>query len=254
MDGKTGVNLLTKGNLVVADQTLLTTIVSQDPMYVYFDVDESTMLHVQQLIRKGKATSYRDAAYPVEVGLTSEKGYPHRGHDRLRQQPGQPRHRDAQRPRQLLQQGPHPHPRPVRPRPHPRRPAPPGAPSSPTAPWAATRGSRSSSSWATTTRSPAATSQVGAVQEGGLREITSGLERGRVGHRGRPVARPARASPSSRDASRCPRIAGSAAGGRHGSGAVARRRREAIETAQRRVRPAPPAPVLGERGEQDPRH
>ena len=40
--GRTSVNLLTKGNLVVADQTLLTTIVSQDPMYVYFDVDTAT--------------------------------------------------------------------------------------------------------------------------------------------------------------------------------------------------------------------
>jgi RND family efflux transporter MFP subunit len=77
--GKTSVNLLTKGNLVVADQTLLTTIVSQDPMYVYFDVDESTVLHIQRLIRAGKVTSYRDAQYPVEIGLSNEKGFPHRG-------------------------------------------------------------------------------------------------------------------------------------------------------------------------------
>jgi len=79
INGKTGVNLLTKGNLVVADQTMLTTIVSLDPMYVYFDVDESTMLRVQRLIREGKATSYQKAAYPVEVGLANEQGYPHRG-------------------------------------------------------------------------------------------------------------------------------------------------------------------------------
>jgi len=77
--GKTGVNQLTKGNLVVADQTLLTTVVSQDPMYVYFDVDMSTMLHVQALIRQGKAKSYREAAYPIAVALTSETGYPHQG-------------------------------------------------------------------------------------------------------------------------------------------------------------------------------
>jgi hypothetical protein len=34
---------LTLGNLVVQDQTLLTTVVSMDPMYVYFDVDEATV-------------------------------------------------------------------------------------------------------------------------------------------------------------------------------------------------------------------
>jgi RND family efflux transporter MFP subunit len=77
--GKTGVNLLTKGNLVVADQTLLTTVVSQDPMYVYFDVDEATVLRVQKLIREGKATSYQKAAYPIDVGLANEAGYPHHG-------------------------------------------------------------------------------------------------------------------------------------------------------------------------------
>jgi multidrug efflux system membrane fusion protein len=58
---------------------VLTTVVSMDLMYVYFEVDESTMLRVQELIRQGKATSYREAAYPVHVGLTSEAGYAHQG-------------------------------------------------------------------------------------------------------------------------------------------------------------------------------
>jgi len=79
IDGRTGVNLLTKGNLAVADQTVLTTIVSQDPMYAYFDVDENTVLLVRRLIREGKATSYEQAAYPVAVGLVSEQGFPHQG-------------------------------------------------------------------------------------------------------------------------------------------------------------------------------
>ena len=43
-----------KGNLVVADQTLLTTIVSVDPMYVKFDVDERRLLRIQQEVREGK--------------------------------------------------------------------------------------------------------------------------------------------------------------------------------------------------------
>ena len=46
--------MITKGNLVNADQTLLTTIVSVDPVYAYFDVDESTILQVQADVRSGK--------------------------------------------------------------------------------------------------------------------------------------------------------------------------------------------------------
>src|SRR5947209_3747939 len=52
IDGRIGRTLVTRGNLVMADQTLLTTIVSMDPMYAYFDVDEQTMLRVQELIRE----------------------------------------------------------------------------------------------------------------------------------------------------------------------------------------------------------
>jgi RND family efflux transporter MFP subunit len=40
------------GNLVTADQTTLTTIVSMDPIYAYFDVDEQTLLRVEQMIRE----------------------------------------------------------------------------------------------------------------------------------------------------------------------------------------------------------
>jgi multidrug efflux system membrane fusion protein len=70
--------LVTPGNLIVADQTLLTTIVSQDPMYAYFDVDEPTVLRVQQLIREGKYTSA--ARVPVFLGLSNEQDYPHVGY------------------------------------------------------------------------------------------------------------------------------------------------------------------------------
>lgn len=79
IDGKTGVNLITKGNLVVADQTLLTTIVSLDPMYAYFDVDEGTVLYIRDLIRQGKAKSYQDAAYPVWISLSNQTGFPFKG-------------------------------------------------------------------------------------------------------------------------------------------------------------------------------
>ncbi len=80
--GRIGRTLVTRGNLVAADQTLLTTLVSQDPMYVYFDVDEPTVLRVQKLIREGKLPSVqqKNAHIPVFLGLATESDYPHEGY------------------------------------------------------------------------------------------------------------------------------------------------------------------------------
>jgi RND family efflux transporter MFP subunit len=83
ISGRVSRYVVTAGNLVQAgDQgggTLLTTIVSVDPMYAYFDVDEQTVLRVRQLIREGKAKSARDGELPVWLGLANEEGYPHPG-------------------------------------------------------------------------------------------------------------------------------------------------------------------------------
>jgi RND family efflux transporter MFP subunit len=79
--GQIGRTLITKGNLVVANQTALTTVVSLDPMYAYFDVDEPTVERVRQLIREGKLPSAREEGkkIPVYLGLTSEQNFPHEG-------------------------------------------------------------------------------------------------------------------------------------------------------------------------------
>jgi RND family efflux transporter MFP subunit len=81
--GRVSRYVVTVGNLVQAgDQgggTLLTTIVSVDPMYAYFDVDEHTALRVRQLVREGRSDSPRDGGFPVSLGLASEEGYPHQG-------------------------------------------------------------------------------------------------------------------------------------------------------------------------------
>lgn len=79
IDGRASRNYITVGNLVAADQTLLTTIVSQDPMDVYFDVDELTVLRIQQMIRDGKFKSARrHNDVTVFVGLPTEQGkFPH---------------------------------------------------------------------------------------------------------------------------------------------------------------------------------
>jgi RND family efflux transporter MFP subunit len=83
IDGRISRYFVTTGNLVQAgDQgggTLLTTIVSVDPMHAYFDVDEHTALRVRQLVREGKSGSPRDGRFPVLLGLASEEAYPHLG-------------------------------------------------------------------------------------------------------------------------------------------------------------------------------
>lgn len=79
IDGKISRNLLTVGNLVTKDETLLTTIVTVDPMFAYFDVDERTFLTVQDAIRTGKIQMKGPGQAPVEMGLATETGFPHQG-------------------------------------------------------------------------------------------------------------------------------------------------------------------------------
>ncbi|MEX0677645.1 MAG: efflux RND transporter periplasmic adaptor subunit [Pirellulales bacterium] len=77
--GRISRTLVTVGNLVTANVTLLTTIVSMDPMYAYFDVDEPTVLKIQKASREGKVKAGRDAKSPLELGLDIDQGYPYQG-------------------------------------------------------------------------------------------------------------------------------------------------------------------------------
>jgi RND family efflux transporter MFP subunit len=83
VSGRVSRYIVTLGNLIQSgDQgggTLLTTIVSVDPMYVYFDMDEHTVLRVRQLIREGKASSAGETEWPVALGLANEEGFHHQG-------------------------------------------------------------------------------------------------------------------------------------------------------------------------------
>ncbi len=80
IDGQVSRYYLTLGNLVNQDQTLLTTIVSLDPIYAFFDVDEPTLLRARRAINQGtiKKTEGK-MAYPVLLGLQGEDGFPHAG-------------------------------------------------------------------------------------------------------------------------------------------------------------------------------
>jgi RND family efflux transporter MFP subunit len=73
---------VTRGNLVTGGSnggTLLTSVVSTDPMYLYFEGDEQAYLRYGQMARSGERPSSRDVATPVQVGLANEEGFPHTG-------------------------------------------------------------------------------------------------------------------------------------------------------------------------------
>jgi multidrug efflux system membrane fusion protein len=113
IDGMVSRYYFTLGNLANQDQTLLTTVVSVDPVYAYFDVDERTLLEIANLLNKKElhlrprpsdlAALIASAAaqagggsgpwqagwtaetlieapdIPVLLGLQGEQGYPHKG-------------------------------------------------------------------------------------------------------------------------------------------------------------------------------
>lgn len=75
--GRVGRALATAGNLARADDTLLTTVVSQDPVYVYFDCDEQSYLRYNA--QRADPAHRAIGADPVRVGLANESGFPHAG-------------------------------------------------------------------------------------------------------------------------------------------------------------------------------
>ncbi len=83
VNGRVSRYVVTVGNLVQAgDQgsgTLLTTIVSVDPMYATFDVDERTIQRIGHLTRQGNPRSASETVWPVSLGLATEEGFPHQG-------------------------------------------------------------------------------------------------------------------------------------------------------------------------------
>jgi membrane fusion protein, multidrug efflux system len=82
--GRVSRHLVSIGNLVQGSDngasTLLTSIVSLDPIYVYFDMDEATYVRNSRLWFEGKRPSSRDTANPVQVTLVGETKPSHDGH------------------------------------------------------------------------------------------------------------------------------------------------------------------------------
>ncbi len=79
ISGRIGRQLVDPGNLVKADESILTTIVSIDPIHAYFNVDERTLLRLRRLMQQGKAEMSGSAHVKVRLGLADEKDHPHEG-------------------------------------------------------------------------------------------------------------------------------------------------------------------------------
>jgi RND family efflux transporter MFP subunit len=79
IDGRISRAAVTPGNLVNAGEPVLTTIVSMDRVYAYFDASEATYLKYVRAAKDGTRPSSRETANPVLMGLSDEEGYPHQG-------------------------------------------------------------------------------------------------------------------------------------------------------------------------------
>jgi len=72
-------NLISGGSGGDTDATLLTTIVSLDPIHVVFDVDQAAYLRYVRGALDGTRANPRDAANPVRIGLPDDRDYPYAG-------------------------------------------------------------------------------------------------------------------------------------------------------------------------------
>ncbi len=79
--GRISRTLVTAGNWIsagsVSGATLLTTIVSEDPIYIYFDVSENNYIKYRRLAERGVAAGAAEPGAPVEIALPDERGFPH---------------------------------------------------------------------------------------------------------------------------------------------------------------------------------
>ena len=83
ISGRISRHMVTQGNLInggTAESTLLTTIVSLDPIYCYFEADERSYLKYVRLSRTGERPSSRDVRNPAYLALANETGFPHQGY------------------------------------------------------------------------------------------------------------------------------------------------------------------------------
>lgn len=79
--GRISRRLVDRGNLVKADDTIITNVVTQDPIYAYFDVDDLTFMQISQQLKAARsAGSPASALPPVKLKVSGESDYTHEGH------------------------------------------------------------------------------------------------------------------------------------------------------------------------------
>ncbi|MGA0610824.1 efflux RND transporter periplasmic adaptor subunit [Caldimonas sp. KR1-144] len=78
--GRTSRANVTPGNLVGIGDPVLTSVVSNDKVYAYFDASEATYLKYAQAAREGTRASGRETAHPVTMALSDDSGFVHQGH------------------------------------------------------------------------------------------------------------------------------------------------------------------------------
>jgi RND family efflux transporter MFP subunit len=82
ISGRISRNLVSVGNLITGgttQSTVLTTIVSLDPIYCYFEADERSYLKGMRQVRNGDSTNGRTGKQPVYLALADEANFPHQG-------------------------------------------------------------------------------------------------------------------------------------------------------------------------------
>lgn len=79
IDGRVSRESVTVGNLVQADSTTLTTIVSKDPIYAYFDVDQRSVLEYLEATQGKRAKVEEGELFPIRMALENDVGFPHEG-------------------------------------------------------------------------------------------------------------------------------------------------------------------------------
>jgi multidrug efflux system membrane fusion protein len=80
LEGRISRRMVDPGNLVNADQTVLTTLVSIDPMYAYFDVDERTYLELAEATRQQGHSWFSVLRFPVLMRLANEDDFHTKGY------------------------------------------------------------------------------------------------------------------------------------------------------------------------------
>jgi RND family efflux transporter MFP subunit len=80
VDGRMSDRKVSIGDIVTANSTELTTIVTLDPIWFNFEGAESFLLKYQREEKLGQRRSSRVAPNPLDIQLADENGYPHRGH------------------------------------------------------------------------------------------------------------------------------------------------------------------------------